>query len=158
MTWSTAEIASSELLLLNKWIQRLGNFLTRLFSAHANPDKHVYLYVHPFFNSWGVVSTSTFCFLLWFQPPICCWLADSFLGLRSSVPALELPKTLFLPLGLLSPSFPRKNKCWWGQAQGRQAVAEEQPQPPHTTGRLPSVTASQEFPFLFSGRLYICTY
>lgn len=79
-----------------------GQFSHQATPGLGNPGKHIQPYIHPFFDSWGTCSIPTRRFYLWLQPRICCWLADSFLGLCSSMQALELPKTVLAPGATLS--------------------------------------------------------
>lgn len=116
-----------------------GQFSHQAAPGLGNPDKYVYLYTHPFFDSWRscplwpLVSYSDFSLHLtgWF-------LSGSVLLCASP----KAPQDSSCHWGYsLPPSWEKTSaNSWWGQAQGRQAVAEDQPQPPHVvTGRLPSI-------------------
>lgn len=98
ITCSTAGIASSELFLLNKWIQRLCDWEN--FSpgcSRSGKCRQARVALHPslqWFYSWGScpLCHSDPLFLTVVLASLYHWLADSFLGLCSSVLTLRGPQ------------------------------------------------------------------
>lgn len=107
----------SELLLLNKWIQRLwlGNFLSRVLQAWEVGK--VYLSLQSVFNLGSLVYSVILILVLYSDFDLHLLLTGWFVS-RSM-----LTKTLLATVATLS--FLRENSVniWWGQAQGLAAPA-----------------------------------
>lgn len=140
-----------------------GNFLIRLLQAWEIQTSMYSFYIHPFtyFTLGALVHSVTLTLLLILMlASIFCWLADSFLGQSSSVPALGLPKTLPVTGATVSLLPDEKQVLTSDEDRPREGRPWQKSSPSCPTSLQAGsqvYRAFQEFPFfLLTGKLFIC--